>query len=579
MTFRHPFGAERLMGAVHAVDGSSARVTLPRAADHVAHAYGERLALGAIGEFVVIDIGGMGVFGRLLEVDTPRRDLVAVTPEQTREEVGASGSVQLLCTLEMDGTYTRGLKRHPRVGDQVYSASDDVVAAIMSGVTTAEDPEDVSIEVGTLAVGDNVPVRISASKLFGRHLAVVGSTGAGKSWTVARLIEEVAGAGGRLLLIDATGEYRTLGSLAKHLTLTSTPENAASGEEVVALPHYDFTEADRNAFLRPSAGAQLPKLRIAIRSLRLARALGPESDLVDAEGLIRKCERPRRPIQDAERNHAAVMENPHAPFSLDALPGQIRQECVFETPQTPNGNYGGWAQSELAYCNSLIARVLDLLQTDVVRRVVAPRDDVASVLAEMQTWLSADAEPVLRISLQDLVFSHFLREISVNTLGRRLLALARSGAFAERPLIVVVDEAHQFFGQTIGDEFSSSSMDAFDAIAKEGRKYGLTICMATQRPGDLPTGVLSQVGMLVVHRLADKKDREKVEQASSEIDYAATRLLPTLVPGEGLLIGADFPVPVPVRVTAPQCRPHSRGPNYGAWRSTQHPVTTSPPPQ
>jgi len=564
--FRHPFTPERLMGVVHAVDGATARVTLPKAASLVGNAYGERLALGAIGEFVVIDIGGLAIFGRLLEIEAPQRELVLVKPEDRTDRISASGTVQLLSTLRLDGTYTRGLERHPRVGDQVYSASDEVLEAIVSGVSGADDGTgDVRISLGALAVGDDVQVDVSASKLFGRHLAVLGSTGAGKSWTVARLIEEVAAKGGRLLLVDATGEYHSLGDLARHLSLSSNPTAVISPETAVCLPHFEFAEPDRNAFLRPSAGSQLPKLRAAIRSLRLAHVLGGEHPLVKS-GALPKAGRSRADIVGAHREFAHVVDDPHAQFDLTSLPDQISHECIFENDRADETKYGAFSNNDISYCSSLVSRVMDLLQTGVVREVVCPSESRPSLLAETTRWLEEpESPPVLRLSLRDLVFSHYLREITVNTLGRRLLTLAREGHFLEQPLIVVVDEAHQFFGQTIGDEFTSTTMDAFDSIAKEGRKYGLTICMATQRPGDLPTGVLSQVGMLIVHRLADRRDRERVEQGSSEVDYAATKLLPTLVPGEGLLVGADFPVPVPVRVRAPERRPQSQGPDYGTW--------------
>jgi DNA helicase HerA-like ATPase len=568
MTLTHPFVAERLMGSVHQVDGTSVEITLPHSATTVSAAFGERVALGEIGEFVVIDVGGVGIFGRLLEIHTPQREIQSLTPDISFNQVLASGRVQLLSTLNLDGRYTRGVVRHPRVGDQVYSASDDALAAIVSGVSHSDDgTADVMIEMGLLSAGGGVPVSISASKLFGRHLAVLGATGAGKSWTLAHLMEEVATNGGKLILIDATGEFHTLGDLARHLSL-GLQTDAPTGATKVSLPHYEFGEADRNAFLRPSGGSQLPKLRAAIRSLRLAHILGVGTGIVNGDGLIVKAEQPRRPIIEAERLHASAIENPRSPFSLDALAKQITQECVYEHDNRDNSKFGGWANNDVAYCNSLIARVLDMLQTEVIADVVNSKDGTPSVLTAIDEWFGErGSQPILRISLKNLAFSHFIREIVVNTIGRSLLASARAGTYASRPLIVVVDEAHQFFGQTIGDEFTAATLDSFDSIAKEGRKYGLTVCMATQRPGDVPAGVLSQAGMMIVHRLADKRDRERVEQASTELDQSATKLLPALVPGEGLLVGADFPVPLPVRVTPPTRRPSSRGPDYGMWRS------------
>lgn len=153
----------------------------------------------------------------------------------------------------------------------------------------------------------------------------------------------------------------------------------------------------------------------------------------------------------------------------------------------------------------------------------------------------------------------------VNILGKQLLEAARQGNYQSYPLVVALDEAHQFFDITVGDEYASTRLDAFDAIAKEGRKYGLTVCLATQRPSDLPVGVLSQVGMTIVHRLTDGRDRRHIEQASSELDHSATQLLPGLVPGEAIFMGVDFPVPVSVKVQRPVNPPASDGPNYARW--------------
>jgi len=76
-------------------------------------------------------------------------------------------------------------------------------------------------------------------------------------------------------------------------------------------------------------------------------------------------------------------------------------------------------------------------------------------------------------------------------------------------------------GRSVGDEFNSVSLDAFGLIAKEGRKYGLTTVLATQRPRDVPQDVLSQLGTLFVHRLTNERDRETIERACGDLDRSA----------------------------------------------------------
>jgi DNA helicase HerA-like ATPase len=130
----------------------------------------------------------------------------------------------------------------------------------------------------------------------------------------------------------------------------------------------------------------------------------------------------------------------------------------------------------------------------------------------------------------------------------------------------VLDEAHQFLGRSVGDEYSSVKLDSFGIIAKEGRKYGLTCVLATQRPRDVPQDVLSQLGTLIVHRLTNDQDRETVERACGDLDRGAAQFVPMLAPGEAIVIGPELPAPVPVFIRRPVSPPDSKGPQFQkAW--------------
>lgn len=177
-------------------------------------------------------------------------------------------------------------------------------------------------------------------------------------------------------------------------------------------------------------------------------------------------------------------------------------------------------------------------------------------------FFSDSRQQVLRISLRYLPFDHNAREIVANAVARHLLAAARTGQFRSQPVLVFLDEAHQFLDKMLRDENTRYPLDAFELIAKEGRKFCLNICIATQRPRDIPEGVLSEMGTLIVHRLINDKDREVVERASGEIDRSAAAFLPTLAPGQAVIIGVDFPIPLTIQVSAPDKKPDSKGPDY-----------------
>lgn len=149
-----------------------------------------------------------------------------------------------------------------------------------------------------------------------------------------------------------------------------------------------------------------------------------------------------------------------------------------------------------------------------------------------------------------------------NAIGRQLLLRARNEVFRQRPLIAILDEAHNFLGKPLGSEDDVQNLDAFELIAKEGRKYGVNICLVTKRPRDITEGVLSQMGTLLVHRLTNDRDREVVERACVELDRSAAAFLLNLKQGEVALVGVDFPIPVTIQMGRPTQPPKSDGPSF-----------------
>lgn len=559
----HPFTPERHIGVVYQIEGSFADVTFIAATRLPKSHFGEYLGRGEVGEFVVVDVGGCAAFGRLLRVGALTTNVDTLSHSDRR--IPADGRIQLLSTLNLDGSSTRGILKYPKVGDHVYAASSEAILGVIGAVE--------GLSLGRLSVDESVEVSVPLARLFGRHLAIVGATGSGKSWTLGHLAESVASLSGKMILIDATGEFHTLGSSATHLAFGSLSDEPA-GTSLVGIPHFMMRESDRNAFLNPSSGTQVPKLREAIRTLRLSAAIVADScadathtSLVAEDGSITKAGVQMSTFGSATRAYGAIVEDPHAPFDIKLIGIQVQRECVWPTDRNHTDCYGAMDYTQIGYVSTLVSRVNDLLQTPEIMRVIDPGARTGNALDEIKEWIEDPSKHVLRISLRNLTFASHLREIVVNILGQAFLTWAREGAFKEHPLVVAVDEAHQFFDVTVGDEFSSTRLNAFDLIAKEGRKYGLTVCIATQRPGDLPAGVLSQVGMTIVHRLTDGRDRQRVEQAAAEIDHSATRLLPGLVPGEAILMGVDFPVPVSVRIHRPLSPPASDGPKYSNWHA------------
>ena len=182
--------------------------------------------------------------------------------------------------------------------------------------------------------------------------------------------------------------------------------------------------------------------------------------------------------------------------------------------------------------------------------------------------LCQPSNKIVRLDLSAVPFEANARELLVNAIGRKLLACARDNQIShENPLLVFIDESHQFLNKSIGDELSKMNLTAFGDIAKEGRKYGLNVVIATQRPRDIPEDVLSQIGTLIVHRLTNEKDQDIVKKAVGSIDNRSAAFLPVLGQGEALLLGIDFPFPMKVKMKTPDTKPSSRSPSFSTvWK-------------
>jgi uncharacterized protein len=219
---------------------------------------GGRYGLGEVSEFVLIEGESAAIFGRITEVRLPERERLAVEDEAgVGVEVHAIGFVQLLATVSLKSMRViPGIEAYPRLGDKVYSAPHSFIAKIPELMTLKEHEEykipAVSLQIGHIKNAPENTINITPEKLFGRHCAVLGATGGGKSYTVSRLIEESRKHQCKLILLDATGEYRGLTGDVEHFHL-GNPFKKAPGSKIASVPPTCFQEQDFIALFGSSA--------------------------------------------------------------------------------------------------------------------------------------------------------------------------------------------------------------------------------------------------------------------------------------------------------------------------------------
>lgn len=584
------------IGTVTRVTASAVELTLPTALA----ASGRRgLARGAVGDFVFVDCDRETVLGRITEVGIPEKQRSSLEHQIKQEAlVEPNGRVQLLATVtKTTRKVSRGINSQPRVGDGVYLADGSALSASIQDALrggTNRDSELLMVNLGTLAGLEDAEISIPPEKLFGRHCGVFGATGGGKSWTVSRLVNEIVRIGGKCILFDPTGEFTGKVAGARQFAFSQAilPE-----QPLVRFPSELLSELDLHALLTPTGQSQGPMLRGATKSLRMSKALRDDPHrftqevggnrtkvlirheetpfghvVIEEQGSIEKANQSRVAFGRAELLLAEQLAAEQCDFDFRVLSRQVRNECV-----RPVGNdamnFGILDPATIGYCNTLIIRIETFLSSPELACIFS--EDGLDVSAEIEKFLADPSESAMVLSFENVSFKHNTRELLLNTLGRYLLSLARKGRFRECPLVCFLDEAHQFIGRSVGDEQNHVSLDAFGLIAKEGRKYGLTTVIATQRPRDVPQDVLSQLGTLFVHRLTNERDRETIEKACGDLDKSAAAFIPSLAQGEAIVVGPDLPAPLPLMMTKPEKgqQPESHGPMYQKfWGKQDVPV-------
>ncbi len=546
------FSPERIIGSVNSVNASSCVVNLPEAANKNGRSlYGNNLKAGVVGEFVVIEMHQYALLGKIITTKVPESERLSVNVD-LGQSVSANplGIVQLLASFDsINDRFTPGLKEYPRIGAKVYAAHPDLIQKLSS-----VDISKKVFKLGEIPEANYIDMNVDVTNLVGRHCVILGTTGGGKSWTTATIVEGLAKNKVKTILLDPTGEYHTISSSVKNVYLGDY--DSAPDSQQCFFPYTSLEERDLFAIFQPSSASQIPKLKEAIASLKLAKI----DPTIATSGMVLKAGKDKTNFEASMITNGKAIVSGTSDFDISLLSKQIVEECVWPQDFKKPTFWGGRNDQMYGYNISLISRIDSCLNSNSLD-CLFDTSQGNSFIDEVDKFLKGE-DSILRVSAESISFENNAREITANAIGRYLLKLARQNCFKKNPVVVIVDEAHQFMDKSVGDEISKVKLDSFSLIAKEGRKYGLNIILTTQRSRDISEGVLSQIGTFIVHRLINESDIRVVEKASGEVDGKVINFLPTLSQGEAIVLGVDFNIPLTVKIHKPTNPPKSEGPKY-----------------
>jgi hypothetical protein len=550
---------------------------------------------------------------------------------------------------------SRGVMAFPCVGDQVLMPTPEQVEAIVGSKET-----DRRVRIGASPMASNAVIMVDPDKLFGRHLAVLGNTGSGKSCTVAGLIrwslsaaeKAIQGNGkkappnARFIVLDPNGEYSKAFSDQKDKIRLFRVPPAGTNERPLDVPAWLWSGHEWTAVAHAQPGAQRPLLLQGLRELKSG-----QTQAVPREAMI------RRYLVSYSTRVSAMLNTGTQAFAGSARPrfecarlletiasdcaqfsgeveeptrtqlGQISSTATNVVDNRRSGNFfTDFAVAELEEIrnaiNALTATLPDMgnaapisedaplffdvnLLAEHLERVATEQGGslaafistlglrIRGMLADPQLGAVIGTDPpisfenwlkdyvgddgaangplaIIDLSLVPSEVVHIVVAVLARLIFEALQRYRRCHPTGQSlPTVLVLEEAHAFVRRGRDEDGQAASpaqlcREAFERIAREGRKFGLGLVLSSQRPSELSPTVLAQCNTFILHRIVNDADQNLVGRLVPDNVAGLLRELPSLPSRQAILLGWATPIPILLEVDElpEEQRPQSADPDF-----------------
>lgn len=543
----------------------------------------------------------------------------------------------------------RGVYSFPSIGDTVILPTDIQLKSIV------ENKEENSVvKIGIAPIAGNAEVKINPDKLFGRHVAILGNTGSGKSCSVAGVIRwsleeaskrlpEGQKLNNRFIILDPNGEYTNafndLNCDIKKFKVELTEVEKGNFKEL-KVPAWLWNSYEWSSFSNASGRTQRPILRRALRELRSGETDGISDFQTRARSHFSSCYASLRIDLSTSANYkdsATAFGNKLLSIVSDAKlfesnceDGELKpkfnelaeaiseiaaskyksfqkgQELVeyyvsFSRENVENSltaiqilldNFGGLKISigpnedtpipfevtaipdhverlsqeagVIQFVDFLIMRMRSMLSDTRMNKIIADDKEIS-----LEKWLdeTVNGISIIDLSLVPSDITHLLVSVISRVIFESLQRYRRTHTQL-LPTVIVMEEAHNFIKRynESSEEISASQLctESFEKIAREGRKFGLSLTLSSQRPSELSPTVLSQCNTFLLHRIVNDRDQELVKRLVPDNIGGLLQELPILPTRKAILLGWASPLPILVEMNElkPEHRPKSDDPDF-----------------
>jgi DNA helicase HerA-like ATPase len=504
----------------------------------------EDILVGQLGSYVAIkqsDVHIIAIVTRMTEQEALAAPTIETPGDDAARLPFAKRIARLIPigSIDSNGHFDRGVAYYPTTGAEVHAIGSSDIAKMFDKFQSK------GFAVGSVATHPSLKVCLDPNNLFGRHFAIVGQTGSGKSWTVASLIQKTVEVmpKAHIIVLDLHGEYcwkRQDGT--RHYAFSDAIVRHVDAREL-EIPYWLMTYAELCDLLVERGEREATNQTAFFRDCLLEGRQIENTTAAPALGLAR-----------------VTVDTP-IHFSLEQLLAKIRAKNTERVGNRQGPMFGDFDRFLMRLESKLNDQRYDFLLKPSVRNTSA------SLIALLRDFvgLGTHKAAVTVIDLSSVPFD--VRPTVAAQIGRLAFEFNYwNPQYREFPILLVCEEAHAYIPRASESQFSGSRK-SMERIAKEGRKYGVGLAVVSQRPHEVSETVLAQCGTYICLRISNPDDQAYVRSLVPESEGDLVSVLAGLGRGEALVLGEAVPLPTRIQFDKPNPAPNSDDVDfYAKWK-------------
>ena len=582
------------IGTVFSVDGREVKIKVDKRknASHLLYK-GELIKNVSVGGYLKIAKGFISIIGKV-EGEFIKEDL-----KQSSNYSKEENKIERILIIKLlgyfdSGKFERGIKELPLIDNECFLIDRNEFEMIHAFVKD----NDVSLKIGTLSIEPAQEIKVGINGLFASHIGIFGNTGSGKSYTLAKLYRElflVASKfqsfkdNAKFILFDFNGEYNSPNAIISNKKVYNLSTRKKLKKDRIPFTEEDILNIDLFSIMaNATEKTQQPFLKRAInyyKSIYISenrdnhfknilksrlKAIYKMSDKIKTDLLL-------------DYMISILPETKNSKGFIESLTDDVgwhgdKKGYYLHPWETP---YQIFSQDEskvevtklykhidnFKFSDNLITRVLSFMYLQLIQDILSNRaqnEHIAPAINKLKSF-QKDIEEVIDTndSASDLWENKNFIVINLNEVNldmKKMLPLLLSHKVykehkkhkkEEKSLNIIIDEAHNILSYTSQREsetWKDYRLETFEEIIKEGRKFGVFLTIASQRPSDISATIISQLHNYFIHRLINDKDLQMVESTISYLDKTSAETLPILPTGTCVLAGQLAQIPIVVKI-------------------------------